>query len=225
MMKLTAAFLLGILGVAQVSAPEPLPPLISAQRPVVVFLGDSLTAGSHLPREKTYPAHLQRFWMEEGLPYRVVNAGINGDTSAGALRRTDALLQKNVGILVIEIGGNDGLRRKSLFQLRRNILAIITKAREKNVQVVLVDAKIPPSDWYSTRFNALCAKISRQMQVPLMPFILNNVYYQPELMADAIHANEWGHWVIARDILPWWNTEWLLQLPPEAEQRVKSAQP
>ncbi len=200
-------------------------PAIHSNKNTLVILGDSLTAGSHLNKSQTYPALMQNYFNEQGIGFTVVNGGINGDTTEGALKRVDVLLQSKVFLLIVEIGGNDGLRHYSLPNADKNIRNIIKKARKKGVAVILVDAKIPPSTKsYAVRFNSMCTNISRQMKVPLMPFILNNVYWNKKLMADSIHANEWGHWVIARDVLYYLNEKWTLPLPGKVESLISESE-
>ncbi|MEM1009843.1 MAG: GDSL-type esterase/lipase family protein, partial [Myxococcota bacterium] len=109
----------------------------------VVFLGDSLTAGFQLARSEAYPAQVQRLWKQQNKPWVARNAGVSGDTSAGALSRLNWVLTPRVHTLFIAIGGNDGLRGFKLESTRKNILSIIRKARRKKIRVILAGIQIP----------------------------------------------------------------------------------
>lgn len=168
--------------------------------PRVVFLGDSLTAGYGLNRLSAYPALIQKRVEDAGLPWTVLNAGVSGDTTAGALRRADALLKEPIGLLVVWIGGNDGLRGQDVGAMRQNIDRILTAAKQKNVPTVLVDMQVPPNLGrdYTERFHAVFADLAKQHGIPLIPFALDGIAGEEDLnLADGIHPNARGHARIA----------------------------
>jgi acyl-CoA thioesterase-1 len=170
--------------------------------PRVVFLGDSLTAGYQLPKERAYPALVQAKVREAGLAWDVVNAGISGDTSAGALRRVEGALA-GARLLVVAIGCNDGLRGHDVGAMKRNIDAILTAARAKKVPAVLVQMEIPPNygPKYSQAFHDVYPELAKKHEVPLAPFFLEGVGGEPDLnLPDGIHPNPKGHTIIAEAV-------------------------
>jgi acyl-CoA thioesterase-1 len=168
----------------------------------VVFLGDSLTAGLGLPPSEAFPALIGEKIRAAGLPFQVENAGLSGDTSAGALRRTDWLLQRPIDVLVIELGGNDGLRGLPVKSLKANLQAIIDKVKAKNpaVKIVIAGMQIPPNlgTDYAANFTKLYAELARENNATLIPFLLEGVGGQRDLnQPDMIHPTAAGHRVIA----------------------------
>ena len=177
-------------------------------RPVIVFLGDSLTAGYGLDPDEAFPALIQARLDEAGLAYRVVNAGVSGETSAGALRRLDWLLQQPVAVLVVETGGNDGLRGQDPATTRQNLQAILDRARAlaPPPKLVLVGMEALPNygESYRRQFRALYPELARKNQVALVPFLLEGVAGVPALnLADGIHPNAEGHKRVAETV---WKT-------------------
>lgn len=171
----------------------------------IVAFGDSLTAGLGVPLEETYPAHLQRWLDRAGYPFRVVNAGVSGETSAGGLRRVDWVLKSNPSLVILELGGNDGLRGIDPAQTRANLEAIIRKFRAAEVPVVLVGMKLPPN--YGARFTTDFADIypdlAKKYGLPFMPFFLEDVALHDHLtQADGIHPTGRGYEVIVRNLTP-----------------------
>jgi acyl-CoA thioesterase-1 len=166
-----------------------------AARPRVVFLGDSLTAGYGLDAEEAYPSLIQQRLREAGLDAEVVNAGVSGDTSAGGLRRVDWSLDGNVRVLVLALGGNDALRGLSTDELRRNLAAIVERARRRGVTVVLAGMEAPPNlgRAYVSAFRQVYRDLAAQYRVALIPFLLEGVAGRPSLnQADLIHPNAAG---------------------------------
>jgi acyl-CoA thioesterase-1 len=149
------------------------------QRRSILFLGTSLTAGYGLDPEQAYPALIQRKIDSAGLDYRVINAGVSGETSAGALRRIDWLLQQPVSVLVVETGANDGLRGLSPDSLRSNIQAIFDRARslQPSAQLVLLGMQVPPNYGraYAQQFRALYSELAESNGAVLVPFLLEGV--------------------------------------------------
>jgi acyl-CoA thioesterase-1 len=167
----------------------------AAARPRVVFLGDSLTAGYGLDADQAYPSLIQQRLREAGLDAEVVNAGVSGDTSAGGLRRVDWSLDGNVRVLVVALGGNDALRGLSTDELRRNLAAIIERARQRGVTVVLAGMEAPPNlgRAYASAFRQVYRDLAAQYRIALIPFLLAGVAGRPSLnQADLIHPNAAG---------------------------------
>lgn len=150
-----------------------------AERPTIVFLGTSLTAGYGLEPEEAYPALLQKKIDSAGLDYRVVNAGVSGETSAGARRRIDWLLRETVSVLVVETGANDGLRGLPPDSLRANIQAILDRAKQLRPapRLLLVGMRIPPNygQVYSRQFEAVYPELAKSNGAELVPFLLQGV--------------------------------------------------
>jgi acyl-CoA thioesterase-1 len=183
---------------SETTAPTP----VATASKNVVFLGDSLTAGLGLPPTEAFPALIGEKIRAAGLPFQVENAGLSGDTSAGALRRTDWLLQRQIDVLVIELGGNDGLRGLQVKSLKANLQAIIDKVKEKNpaVKVVIAGMQIPPNLGadYSANFAKLYADLARENNAVLIPFLLEGVGGHRDLnQPDMIHPTAAGHRIIA----------------------------
>lgn len=174
-------------------------------RPRIVALGDSLTAGFGLVATQSYPHLLQQKIDSEGYKFEVVNAGVSGDTSAGALRRLDWALEGDVKVLIIAIGGNDGLRGLSVEDMKRNIGAIIERSRERNITVILAGMEAPPNygSEYALSFRQAFQDLARQHRILFIPFLLDNVAGKPELnLPDAIHPNPQGAAVVSDTV---WN--------------------
>ena len=167
-------------------------------RPSVVFLGTSLTAGLGVEPEEAYPARIQEKIDSAGLPFRVVNAGVSGETSAGARRRVDWVLRQPVTVLVVETGANDGLRGLSPEQLRENLDAILERAgrQEPAPALVVVQMEAPPNYGarYTESFRRVYAEAAREHGATLVPFLLGDVAGIDSLnQADGIHPTPSGH--------------------------------
>lgn len=174
-----------------------------AARPRIVFLGDSLTAGLGLPREQAVPSLVQARLDAEGYRYEVVNAGVSGDTSAGGLRRLDWALEGNVGILVVELGANDGLRGLPVAQMKRNLSEIVTKARQRGVAVILTGMEAPPNygPLYTAEFRRAFRELADEHDVVFVPFFLEGVAGVPALNnSDGMHPSAEGARVIEETI-------------------------
>jgi len=176
--------------------------------PVVLFLGDSLTAGYGLPAEEAFPALIQERIDAAGLDFHVVNAGVSGDTSAGGRRRIEWLLRQPLAVLVLALGGNDMLRGLELDALRENLSAIITAARaaHDDLDVVVVGMRAPRNlgRQYGAAFDAVFPDVAQQNRAALIPFLLEGVANDPSLnQADGIHPTAAGHRIIADNV---WST-------------------
>lgn len=182
------------------STPDVPNPEAGGSRPKVVALGDSLTIGLGLLESQAYPAVLQKTIDAEGYDFEVENAGVSGDTSAGGLRRLDWALQGDVRILIVALGGNDALRGLSVVEMKGNVSAIIERARNRGVTVILAGMEAPPNygQEYAVAFRQAYQDLARQHRVLLVPFLLDGVAGVPELnQADGIHPNERGAQIIA----------------------------
>jgi len=172
---------------------------------VVVALGDSLTAGLGVGVEEAYPALLEARLRREGFDYRVVNAGVSGDTSAGGLRRLDWALKLKPQVLIVALGANDGLRGQPPAALRANLTQIVERARGAGARVLLAGMRVPPNygDEYARAFAAVYTSVARATGVPLAPFLLDGVAGDPRLnQADGIHPTAEGQRVIAEHLWP-----------------------
>jgi acyl-CoA thioesterase-1 len=225
--SLFLCFLLAACGGADDSAPRALPgdgasrvagpeagaaaaPTIPAGSPVVVFLGDSLAAGLHLPADQAFPAVAQRELAAAGLPFELVNAGVSGDTTAGGLRRIDWVLARKPAVVVVELGGNDGLRGQDLASVETNLRAIVARAKAAGARVLLLGIDVPTSlgPDYSRDFAALYERVAAAESVPLVPHFLAGVGGVARLtLEDGLHPTPEGHRLLAQNLLPALRTE------------------
>jgi acyl-CoA thioesterase I len=171
----------------------------------IVFLGTSLTAGLGLDPDQAYPALIQGRLDAEGLRFEAVNAGVSGETSAGARRRIDWLLRLPVSVVVIETGANDGLRGLEVDSLRSNIQAIIDQARRQSPKpaIVLVGMRAPPNlgAGYSRRFERVYPELAKENGLSIVPFLLEGVAGRPGLnQADMIHPTAEGQQRMAETV-------------------------
>jgi acyl-CoA thioesterase-1 len=172
---------------------------------VIVALGDSLTAGLGVGADEAYPALLEARLRREGFDYRVVNAGVSGDTSAGGLRRLDWALKLKPEVLIVALGANDGLRGQRPDALRANLMQIVERARGVGARVLLAGMRVPPNygDDYARAFAAVYPSVARATGVPLAPFLLDGVAGDPRLnQPDGIHPTAEGQRVIAERLWP-----------------------
>ncbi len=193
-----------------------LPALPAAETRTVVFVGDSITAGYGLesPAAEAYPALIQAKIDEAGLAWRVVNAGISGDTTAGGLRRFDWILGQHVDLLVVALGGNDGLRGIDPAVTRANLQGIIDRARAKQptIRIVLAGMQMPAnmSEDFRRAYQAVFPELATRNGATLIPFLLEGVGAVPELnQPDLIHPTARGQSVIAGTV--WEHLRSLLQ--------------
>jgi acyl-CoA thioesterase-1 len=173
---------------------------IEPQFPRIVVLGDSIAAGLGLPQSQAFPAQLQAYLDVSGYSAEVVNAGVSGDTTAGALRRLDWALDGDVRILIVALGGNDGLRGLPVEQMKANLGQIIETAQSRGIAVLLAGMEAPPNfgPSYTARFRQVFIELTRQYHVSLVPFLLAGVAGRPELnQADGIHPNPEGARMVA----------------------------
>jgi acyl-CoA thioesterase-1 len=173
---------------------------------VIVAFGDSLTAGFGVPADQTYPARLGERLKREGYDYRVVNAGVSGDTTAGGLRRVDWALRLKPEIVILELGVNDALRGQKLDGVRANLDQMITRFQAAGVRVLVAGMRLPPNygDRYADDFHRLYAEVARAHQAPLMPFFLDGVGAVTRLnQADGIHPTAEGYAIVVDRLWPY----------------------
>ncbi len=184
--------------------PEPVAPEPAGDKPLVIFLGDSLTAGYELDEAEAFPAHVEAALRAAGHTVRIVNAGISGDTTAGGLARLDWLLRQQPDVLFVGLGGNDGLRGTALPTSEANLRAILQRATAAGARVLLAGMLIPPNYGpdYCEAFAAIYPRLAEELAVPLIPFLLEGVAAVPELnLEDGIHPNAEGQRRVARTVL------------------------
>ena len=177
----------------------------SGRRPVVIFFGTSLTAGLGLDPEQAFPALIAKKAQAEGMPIDVVNAGLSGETTAGAARRIDWVLRAPADLVVIEGGANDALRGLAPDAARRNLEQVISAVRQKlpAAKIVLIQMEAPPNfgPSYTRSFRAIYADIARKEGIPLVPFLLNGVAGIPRLnQPDGLHPNLAGERIVADNV-------------------------
>ena len=173
---------------------------------VIVALGDSLTAGLGVAADEAYPARLEARLAREGYAYRVVNAGVSGDTTAGALRRVNWVLRARPDVVVVALGANDGLRGQAVTAMQANLTEIVRRLQASGAHVLLAGMRLPPNygTEYTQAFHQAFADVGRQAKVPVMPFLLDGVAADPRLnQADGIHPNAEGHRRIAEHVWPY----------------------
>ena len=172
--------------------------------PSIIAFGDSLTAGLGVGRDDAYPAQLQRRLEGLGYHYRVINAGVSGDTTAGGLRRVPWVLKSKPELVILELGANDGLRGLSLEQTQHNLSRIIQEFRRADVTVILAGMKLPPNygQDYTKGFEAIYQTLAAQYQLPLIPFFLEGVAASSSLnQADGIHPTKEGYQIVVDRVL------------------------
>ncbi|MBT5874724.1 MAG: arylesterase [Candidatus Latescibacteria bacterium] len=174
----------------------------------VLFFGDSITAGFGLDPDQAFPALIQTKVNQEGWNIHIINAGLSGETSAGGVRRIDWVLQRSIDVLVLELGGNDGLRGIDLTSTKQNLQDIMDRAREQypDVNIILAGMQIPPNmgPEYIQAFRDIYPALADENDVTLLPFLLKDVGGIRELnQSDGIHPTPQGHAVVAETV---WTT-------------------
>ena len=171
--------------------------------PVILAFGDSLTAGFGVSSEESYPARLQRLLKEKGYHYKVVNAGVSGDITAGGAARINWVLKHDPEIVIIELGANDGLRGLSISEMRKNLGTMIEICQKKGAKVLLAGMEITPNlgAEYSKEFRDSFTLLAKQYEVPLIPFFLENVAARPELTRpDGVHPTAEGYAIVTQTV-------------------------
>ena len=188
-------------------APEPAPQPTPANdhRPVIVCFGDSLTEGHGAEYGKSYPDYLQSDLDARGYHYRVVNEGISGNTTKDGLERVDQILALKPAIVVVEFGGNDGLRGLRIEDTRANLDKIVATLKSSGTKVALAGITLPPDYGpdYIQQFNQTYALIAKKYNVPLLPFLLKGVFGVDGMMQrDNTHATAAGNKIVASNVVP-----------------------
>jgi acyl-CoA thioesterase-1 len=186
-----------------VATPSPASDRVGDDRPIILAFGDSLTAGYGLSPAESYPTLLQARLDQRGYRYRVVNAGVSGDTTAGGRRRLDWSLEGPVRIMILALGGNDGLRGQPVTEMKANLAGMIELAQGRGVKVVLAGMEAPPNlgPEYTREFRAAYRDLARQYRTPLIPFLLEGVGGRPDLnQPDGIHPNVEGEKLLLENV-------------------------
>jgi acyl-CoA thioesterase-1 len=175
------------------------------EKGTILVLGDSLSAGYGLDPAQAYPALLQGKIEQQGFDFRVINAGVSGDTSAAGARRISWLLRRKVDVLILELGANDGLRGIDLDSTKRNLQAIIDTTRDHSpgARIVIAGMQVPPNlgPRYTEQFRSLFVELAEDNGAHLIPFLLKGVGGKPELnLPDGIHPTAEGHQIIAETV-------------------------
>ena len=171
----------------------------------IVFFGNSLTAGYGVDPSEAFPALVQEKIDSLDLPYKVINAGLSGETTAGGKSRIDWILRQPVDVFVLELGGNDGLRGIPIAETAKNLQAIIDRVKEKypNVKIILAGMQVPPNMGrnYATAFRVVFQQLAANNHIDLIPFLLENVGGITHLnQNDGIHPNPEGHKIVAENV-------------------------
>lgn len=172
-------------------------------KPIIVFLGDSLTEGYQVAKEDNYPSRVEKLLSDTGISFRAVNGGLSGDTSSGGLDRLEWFLNLNPECLFVALGANDGLRGLALEETYNNLAKIIETAQARGVDVLLAGQMIPPNygEQYTKQFKSIYPRLAREYNVPLMPFLLEGVAGENELnLDDGIHPNPDGYAIISKNV-------------------------
>jgi acyl-CoA thioesterase-1 len=172
----------------------------------ILFYGDSLTAGYGLTPEQAFPALVEKMLNSNGQQYRVVNAGVSGETSAGGLSRINWILNQHIDVFILELGANDGLRGVPLSSTKENLQGIINQVRKKYpvVKIVIAGMMVPPNmgTEYSNEFQTMFPKLANDNDTALIPFLLDGVAGDPTLnLPDGIHPNVQGHKIVAGNVM------------------------
>lgn len=169
-------------------------------RPVIVAFGDSLTQGVS---GKSYPAYLQDILDQNGYEYRVENQGVSGDTTSDGLARIENVIAQKPALVILEFGGNDGLRGIPVEETKKNLERMIQELRAAKIPLVLAGITLPPNYGpdYVKPFTAMYPELARKYRLRFLPFLLIHVYNKPELMQpDGIHPSQQGNKVVAHDV-------------------------
>jgi acyl-CoA thioesterase-1 len=213
--SLAAALAVAVVGCKGKPAPEPAatpsaavspqPPPPKDDRPVIVAFGDSLTAGYGTDAGNSYPDFLEQDLNAKGFHYHVLNAGVSGNTTKDGVERLDDVVSLKPALVIVAFGGNDGLRGLPIDSTRKNLDQIVSTLQRAGIKVVLGGITLPPNYGadYIRQFNESYALLAKQYHVPLLPFLLQDVYGTAgSMQPDGIHATSQGNQQVARNLLP-----------------------
>jgi acyl-CoA thioesterase-1 len=184
----------------------------------VVCLGDSLTAGYGLAEEQAYPALVEAMAKADHRDWRVINAGVSGDTTAGGLRRVAWTLKAKPDVVLVELGGNDGLRGVAVDETRANLRTIVERIQAGGAKAFVVGMRLPTNygEAHREEFARVFPEVAKATSAPLLPFLLEGVAGKAELnQADGIHPNADGQRIVARTVYDFL----IAQLEPKAQER------
>jgi acyl-CoA thioesterase-1 len=173
-------------------------------RPLIVCFGDSLTAGYGTDPGESYPDYLQADLDAQGYSYRVVNAGVSGNTTKDGIDRLAGVVAMKAAIVIVEFGGNDGLRGVPISDSRANLDTLLARLKASGSKVVIAGITLPPNygTAYIKQFDETYTLLAKKYDLPLMPFLLKDVYGVPGMMqADETHATAAGNRIVAKDVL------------------------
>ena len=179
------------------------PDVAASGKPLIVCFGDSLTAGYGTDPGESYPDYLQARLDIQGYKYRVVNAGVSGNTTKDGINRLSSIVAMKAAIVIVEFGGNDGLRGLPIDDSRANLDTILAKLKASGSQVVIAGITLPPNYGakYIKQFDETYTLLAKKYDLPLMPFLLKDVYNVPGMMqADETHATAAGNKIVAEDV-------------------------
>ncbi|HWW98534.1 MAG TPA: arylesterase [Edaphobacter sp.] len=190
---------------APLPAPKSPAATINDKRPLIVCFGDSLTAGYGTEPGKSYPDYLQADLDARGYQYRVVNEGISGNTTKDGVQRVDSIVAMKPALVIVEFGGNDGLRGLRIEDSRANLDQIVGALKAAGTRIVLAGITLPPNYGpdYIKQFNETYVLLAKKYDAPLLPFLLKGVFGVDGMMqADSTHATAAGNKIVAKNILP-----------------------
>ena len=177
----------------------------TVEKKTIVFFGNSLTAGYGLSPSEAFPAIIQKKVDSSNLPYKVINAGVSGETSSGGNSRIDWILRQPLDVFILELGANDGLRGIPIAETKKNLQSIIDKVKAKypSAKLVLAGMQIPPNmgQQYTTEFRKIYSELAEKNQITLIPFLLEGVGGEVKLnQEDGIHPTAEGHLIVAENV-------------------------
>lgn len=169
----------------------------------LVFIGDSLTEGLGVAAESSYPGLIEKLIKEKKLPWKIINGGVSGATSASAVGRIKWFLKSKPDLIVLALGANDGLRGFAPAETKKNLLQALALAKENNLKIILAGMEMPPNYGkdYRDQFRKVFPELAKEMKVELIPFLLKDVGGKKDFnQADGMHPNEKGHQIIAKTV-------------------------
>ena len=210
LLPLLLALLLGCSGPESPAEPTPSPATAASaaaaepdSRPLIIAFGDSLTAGYRVPDAASYPTVLQGLLDKAGYEYRVVNEGISGETSDQAVARVGLIVEQKPDWVIVEFGGNDGLRGYGVEITQGNLEQVVSQLKAAGIRVLLVGIKLPPNygKTYTSAFEAMFPAVSDGLDVPLLPFLLEDVFgVDGMIQDDGVHPTAAGNRLVARNV-------------------------